>query len=139
LVCFPNQRIRVQDYVQPTTPKRDDGCHLQEWQTGSKLKPILRGSNQPAFNPQTQSKMKRMFVIKNGMVIGSVSNRGGGFSFIPYTASGHPSRKLWPTPEAAVKGRVSGATIIHADSFKDALAAAETLKASADRLAESRA
>ena len=43
--------------------------------------------------------------------IGGVTKCGDGWRFIPaYQAS--PSRKAWPTPEAAVRGRVKDFTLV---------------------------
>lgn len=49
-----------------------------------------------------------VFIVRNGVELkaGSVSKKADGWRFYPnYQAA--PSRKGWPTPEAALKGRVS--------------------------------
>jgi hypothetical protein len=55
-------------------------------------------------------------VMHNGFQIGCVARReywyGAGWQYVPGNCRQEASRKLWPTPESAIKGRVpNGATL----------------------------
>ena len=64
----------------------------------------------PARRPASRMKTMRVIATSGrftGMMVGSIRERPDGFHFIPHY-QGKPSRKGWPTPEAAVKGRLRG-------------------------------
>ena len=50
----------------------------------------------------------------NQQIAGVVVNHGRGWKFIPWTDAATSSRKLWETPEAALKGRVKGYILVAA-------------------------
>jgi hypothetical protein len=68
-----------------------------------------------------------LYYIKPGLVVGHITGDTGLYRWVPFTTARRPSRKCWPTPQAAIKGRVSGGKIIEARDVKHALLLADTL------------
>jgi hypothetical protein len=65
------------------------------------------------------------YYIRDGLVLGSISESNGRFRYFPYTSARQPSRKAWLTPEDALRGRVRGGRLIEAVNVREALAVAK--------------
>ncbi len=73
-----------------------------------------------------------LYYITPGLVVGRISKTPGGYRWLPFTSAQRSSRKDWPTPEAAIKGRARGGKIVEAKSVQDASEMAHALKLSRD-------
>lgn len=67
--------------------------------------------------------MSHQYYIKNGMVYGQVTCKGGpggGYRYLPFNSAQRASRKAHATAEAAVNGRVRGGRLVHAENIAQA-------------------
>ena len=46
--------------------------------------------------------MTKQVLTKNGLILGNLVSYPDGWRFLPQTDAHKPSRKAWPTPEAAI-------------------------------------
>jgi hypothetical protein len=66
-----------------------------------------------------------IYYIRSGLVCGRVVTDSGGFRWVPFSTAHRISRKAWPTPEAAIAGRIRGGRLIRAENLKHAIALAK--------------
>jgi hypothetical protein len=75
-----------------------------------------------------KDKMKLIkYYIKPRLVCGRVLDYPQGFKWLPFTSAHQCSRKYWPTPEDAIRGRISGGKLIEAVNIRQAQAFADEL------------
>lgn len=68
----------------------------------------------------------KLYYILPKVVAGRICNDPrGGFVWVPFSTANQRSRKAWPTPEAAIKGRISGGKFVKAVTIQQACALAE--------------
>lgn len=68
-----------------------------------------------------QNTPKSLYYMRPGLVVGLVvTSPKGGYRYVPFTTAQQPSRKDWPTPEDAIRGRASGGRLVEAVNFKHA-------------------
>lgn len=76
----------------------------------------------------------QLYYVKNATVVGRIcSDPRGGFTWVPFSTASQRSRKAWPTPEAAIKGRVSGGQLIEARNLQQAIVFAASSNGSSGR------
>ena len=64
------------------------------------------------------------FYIKHGLVRGQVADHdghNGGYRYMPFDSAHRSSRKAHATPEAAIRGRISGGRLVEARNVAEAL------------------
>jgi hypothetical protein len=100
---------------------------------------VIVNQNEMTMKAKQESN-PHLYYIRNGLVCGRVvPDPRSGFRWVPFTTAHQPSRKAWPTPEAAIAGRISGGSLIPAVNMKHACAIARGDYKSNDPQSDARA